>query len=193
TVAALANTPYTITRDSENGLSTSITDGTIDIKQTYNQFGELKTQKSKAFKLKLKRKQARIVKKTETLVTKVPKKNSKGFKKKKTITKYAYVYDTRDRLTKVKKNKRVVESYTYDNNGNRASATVHGTSITASYTLDDNLVVYGDNTYLYDDDGYLKTKTTPDGTTTYNYGILGELREVVTPTKTISYQHNANN
>jgi len=53
------------------------------------------------------------------------------------------------------------EEYTYDANGNRASATVNGTTTTASYTLDDNLVVYGQNTYTYDDDGYLTEKTTP--------------------------------
>ncbi len=64
---------------------------------------------------------------------------------------------------------------------------------TASYTLDDNLIVYGDNTYRYDEDGYLVEKTTPNGTTTYAYGTMGELREVVTPTKSITYKHNANN
>ena len=64
---------------------------------------------------------------------------------------------------------------------------------TAHYTLDDQLVVYGDNSYRYDDDGYLVEKVTPDGSTTYSYGTLGELKEVVTPTQTISYLHNANN
>jgi len=67
------------------------------------------------------------------------------------------------------------------------------TTTTASYTLDDGLQVYGDNTYRYDDDGYLTEKVTPEGTTTYTYGTLGELREVVTPTQTITYQHNALN
>ena len=67
------------------------------------------------------------------------------------------------------------------------------TSIIASYTLDDQLEVYGDNTYRYDDDGYLQEKTTPRGTTLYEYGTLGELKEVVTPTKTITYLQNVNN
>jgi len=88
---------------------------------------------------------------------------------------------------------KVVEAYTYDKNGNRKSATVNGSTINASYTLDDQLEVYGNNTYRYDDDGYLKEKTTPDGTTTYTYGTLGELQKVVTPTKTIEYLHNADN
>jgi len=83
--------------------------------------------------------------------------------------------------------------YNDDSNGNRQSATVNGTTTTASYTLDDNLIVYGDNTYSYDDDGYLQEKVTPQGSTTYTYGTLGELLEVTTPTKTITYTHNANN
>jgi YD repeat-containing protein len=57
--------------------------------------------------------------------------------------------------------------------------------------LDDQLEVYGDNTY--NQDGYLEEKTTPQGTTTYTYGIFGELKEVTTPTNTIEYLHNANN
>jgi len=64
---------------------------------------------------------------------------------------------------------------------------------TASYTLDDQLEVYGDNTYRYNDDGYLMEKVTPDGATTYDYGTLGELKKVTTATKTIEYLHNANN
>ena len=75
----------------------------------------------------------------------------------------------------------------------RVSATINGTSTTASYTLDDSLIVYGENTYSYDEDGYLTGKTTPNGTTTYSYGTLGELLSVITPTKTITYQHNALN
>ncbi|MFK5976345.1 MAG: RHS repeat-associated core domain-containing protein, partial [Sulfurovum sp.] len=87
----------------------------------------------------------------------------------------------------------VVEKYSYDNNGNRASATVNGITTTGNYTLDDQLEVYGNNAYRYDDDGYLIEKITPDGTTTYDYGTLGELKSVTSPTKTISYQQNASN
>ncbi len=188
---------YSITRNAENGLTTNITDGTLTTKFTYNKFGDLRDRKDQVFKLKLRRKEARIAKKTETIVTKVPrKKKRKGFRKKKTTTIYHYSYDERDRLVEVskgkRKNKEIVEQYTYDANGNRASATVSNITTTASYTLDDQLVVYGDNTYRYDEDGYLAEKTTPEGTTTYDYGTLGELREVVTPSKTISYEHNAN-
>jgi len=74
--------------------------------------------------------------------------------------------------------RKTVETYTYDANGNRATATVNGINNSASYTLDDQLVVYGNNTYRYNDDGYLEEKVTPSGTTTYSYGTLGELKKV---------------
>ena len=70
----------------------------------------------------------------------------------------------------------------------------HGELLTQSdNTLDDQLEVYGNNTYTYNDDGYLTQKTTPEGTTSYSYGTLGELLSVTTPTKNITYLHDANN
>jgi RHS repeat-associated protein len=108
-------------------------------------------------------------------------------------TDYRYIYDQRERLIPVKKNSVVIERYTYDHNGNRVLGKINGLISRGSYTLDDNLIVYADNSYRYDDDGYLAEKTTPKGTTHYTYGTLGELREVQTPTQTITYQHNANN
>ena len=159
----------------------TVTDGSYSKLSKVNGYGELKLSKDNALNIKLKRNLAgQIVKKVETLQN-----------NKKVI--YHYTYDERGRLTEVKNRKNIVETYTYDSNGNRATATVNDTAITASYTLDDNLIVYGDNTYRYDDDGYLEEKVTPDGSTTYSYGTLGELIQVVTPTQTITYTHNANN
>ncbi len=176
----VSSNDFTISRSKHRGLDVRVTDGVYVQESHYNLYGELSRQSDGVVGLKVYRnKNAQIVKKIETLDgTKVT---------------YTYQYDDRSRLTAVRLNRKLVEQYTYDANGNRATATVNGTTVTASYTLDDNLVVYGDNTYLYDEDGYLKTKTTPQGTTTYTYGTLGELLEVTTPTKTITYRHNANN
>jgi RHS repeat-associated protein len=54
-------------------------------------------------------------------------------------------------------------------------------------------VVYGDNSYRYDDDGYLMEKVTPDGSTTYAYGTMGQLLSVTTPEHNVTYAHNALN
>ena len=48
-------------------------------------------------------------------------------------------------------NSSVKTSIKIEADGNRASATINGTSTTASYTLDDALNVYGDNTYRYNE------------------------------------------
>ncbi len=57
----------------------------------------------------------------------------------------------------------------------------YGRTTTASYTLDDQLEVYGDNSYSYDDDGFLTQKTTPNGTTAYTYDTLGALTDATLP------------
>jgi RHS repeat-associated protein len=169
------------TRDTQNAYTTQVTDNTLTQTRNYNGFGEI----------------TEIVDNTFTYQLSQRNQNGAITQKKETINgvteTFDYTFDEMGRLTQVQKNNAVSETYTYDNNGNRASATVNNQTIAASYTLDDNLIVYGQNTYGYDEDGYLQTKTTPDGTTTYSYGTMGELLSVATPTKTIIYQHNANN
>ncbi|HEY9128492.1 MAG TPA: RHS repeat-associated core domain-containing protein [Sulfurovum sp.] len=196
---------FTLTRDINNSLVRELTDGTLTQKRVYNGYGELTRQDDGVLVYQLQRDETKIIRKTEFVTKYVEAGNTdkpnkgKGkakptkLKKVKVKVTYDYHFDKRDRLTEVYKDRELVEQYTYDANGNRASATVNNIATAASYTLDDQLVVYGDNTYLYNDDGYLVEKVTPEGTTTYEYGTLGELREVVTPTKTITYEHNANN
>jgi len=172
---------YTLTRDTQNAYITSLTDGTLTQNRTYNGYGEVTEISDNTFTYQLTNRDnaGAITQKKETI---------NGT----TIT-YDYSYNSMGRLIEVKKDNSVVEAYTYDDNGNRDSAIINGTSTTASYTLDDALNVYGDNTYRYDEDGYLKEKVTPSGTTIYSYGTMGELKAVNTPTKNITYQHNALN
>ena len=198
---------FTLTRDINNSLVRELTDGTLTQKRVYNGYGELTRQDDGVLAYKLQRDETKIIRKTEFVTkyvetgnTDKPNKgkgNNKAkptkLKKVKVKVTYDYHFDKRDRLVEVYKDRELVEQYTYDANGNRASATVNNVTTTASYTLDDQLVVYGDNTYRYNDDGYLVEKVIPEGTTTYEYGTLGELKSVITPTKTIEYLHNANN
>jgi len=172
---------YTLTRDAQNGYATQLSDGTLTQNRIYNSYGELTRLEDNLFSYTLERnKNGQIVTKTETL---------EGVD-----TTYDYSYDEMGRLIEVKKDNQIVESYSYDANGNRESATVNSTSTTGSYTLDDALTVYGDNTYRYDEDGYLIEKTAPEGSTTYTYNTLGALTKVVLPNgTTIEYPQDALN
>jgi hypothetical protein len=86
---------------------------------------------------------------------------------------------------------KLLEQYEYDEQGNRLKAIVYGKTFNASYNDDDELIAYGSNTYQYDQDGFLKSKTEIDQatgqskTTSYQYGTLGELRSVTLPDNTI--------
>ena len=90
-----------------------------------------------------------------------------------------------------------IERYAYDSEGNRVEHNVSIDGITTNHkaTYHYNALEQYDNTYYtYDEDGYLQSKSTQQGTTTYRYGSKGELRSVVKPDgTTIEYLHNANN
>ena len=78
-----------------------------------------------------------------------------------------YQYDEEGRLTGVIQDATTtLESYTYDDNGNRLTA-LGVTSIT--YDAQDRLIEYGDSDYAYRDSGQLLTKTNAGATTTYDY------------------------
>jgi len=110
-----------------------------------------------------------------------------------TVT-WDYSYDELRRLIEVKRNGTVVESYAYDANGNRIIETnaFKGVSnMGYTYSIEDHLLTAGSDTYQFDPDGFLTSKTTSSGTTTYKYSSRGELLEVVLPDGTvISYDYD---
>ena len=163
---------YTITRTKREGIDITITDGNYTLYSHINRFGELNRAQDNTFAFKLKRNlNGQIIKKSETLQNR-PK------------ISYTYRYDKQGRLIEVKRNNKSVERYSYDGNGNREYAYIYGKHYKASYTLDDQLIVYANNTYRYDDDGYLIKKSTPKGTTTYSYNTMGALTDVNLPNGT---------
>lgn len=172
---------YQLSRNAANGYLTKLTDGNFVQNISYNDYGEITQLDNNTFAYTLSKRDSAgaIIQKKETI---------SGT----TIT-YDYVFDDKGRLKDVKKDNQIAERYTYDNNGNRTTATVNGVTINATYNQGDQLKSYGDDTYEYDTDGYLIKKITPKGTTTYEYGTLNELRKVVTPDKVIEYQYNAAN
>ena len=177
----------TIARDAMNGDPKMITDNTYVLNRTFNSLGELDSETTTLNSQNVYGYEVTERYATGQIKTKAETTNG-------TTTIYGYAYDSTGRLTEVTTNGVTTESYTYDANGNRASATTQGETRPGTYTLDDQLEVYGDTTYRYDDDGYLIEKTTPEGQSTYVYGTLGELKSVTKPDGTvIEYRHNANN
>ena len=109
-----------------------------------------------------------------------------------------YVYDPAGRLTSVQKNGAAQESYTYDANSNRTTATYAGdagsTTINATFDARDRMTTYGNLALSYNDDGELteKQNTQTGEATTYTYSTLGQLRGATLPSgQTLSYVYDA--
>ncbi|MFN8514261.1 MAG: RHS repeat-associated core domain-containing protein [Chloroflexia bacterium] len=101
---------------------------------------------------------------------------------------YDYSYDAVGRLKEVKLNGTTVESYTYDDNGNRKTAITATGNASATFDERDRLTEQGAATYTYTAEGELRTKTANGQTTTYTYDPLGALLSVALPDgRTIEY------
>ena len=189
-----------LTRNTHSGLVTSIDEGTYTQSRSYNRHEELKSKvttvaNKDVFRLKIvkRNKKGNITKAIETIA---------GVK-----TTYRYRYNKMGQLVKVKKNDKVIEKYSYDNNGNRLSKTIFemrtnkkgilkrkAIKTNSTIKVEDQLEQVGNRLYAYDEDGYLSSKITPQGTTQYHYGTLGELISIILEDGTIiEYLHNANN
>jgi RHS repeat-associated protein len=176
---------FSITRNSQNGLPESVSDGTLTNTRTFSGFGELDGSSYTVggvpkYSYSLTRDQAgKITQKVETLdgVTDT----------------FNYGYDTNGRLNEVKKNGSVVETYTYDSNGNRETEINTLRSVNRSYTVsvEDHLITAGNETHQFDADGFLTNKTSPAGTMTTTYSSRGELLSATLPAATtITYDHD---
>lgn len=107
-------------------------------------------------------------------------------------TTYAYEYDAAGRLIEVRENGTVMDTYSYDANGNRLS---HNGTI-GTYDAQERLVSYGDYNYTYTPDGELesKTNTATGETIQYTYDAYNNLRQVMLPGGTkIEYVIDAQN
>lgn len=162
----------TMSRNAINGLVTGTTLSTINDSYTYDTFGALATYTARAntsaiYGQNITTRDAldRIKNVTETV---------QG-----TSTNFEYTYDTRGRLTDVKRNGTNVSHYDYDANGNRTAGP--SASITATYDAQDRLLTSGGRTYTYGANGELKTKVESGQTTTYTYDVVGNLTKVALP------------
>jgi RHS repeat-associated protein len=74
-----------------------------------------------------------------------------------------------------------VTTYSYDENGNRLSATNASGSSVGSYDAQDRVIQYGSAVYAYGANGDLRTKTIAAQTTGYDYDVSGALLAVTLP------------
>jgi RHS repeat-associated protein len=97
---------------------------------------------------------------------------------------YRYTYWPSGRLHEVRKDGLLIESYSYDANGNRQ---VPG--IPAVYDAQDRLLQFGETTFTYTANGELASRTDANGvTTTYAYDEMGNLRRAARPGMVIEYE-----
>ena len=177
---------FTISRNAQNGLPESVSDGILNITRTFNGYGEIETQSRTAGGLSLiswslvRDQNGRITRKTE---------NTAGI-----AVVYDYAYDAMGRLLNVFKDNVLVEEYAYNDNGAR----ILGTSTTrgiagrvSAYSIEDHLVTAGDFTYQYDLDSFLLSKTRGTDETLFTYSLRGELLNATLPDGTfIEYLHD---
>ena len=179
--------PFTITRNTQNGLPTGVTGGALNLTRSFNGYGEVDGQgfTVNGYNLtswSLARDNAgRIVQRQETVAG--------------TTSNYVYTYDPMGRLLTVTKNGMLVEEYQYGSNGARISEVnlLKGITTPKTYTYsdEDHLLTAGSTTYQYDADGFLLTKTKGTEVTEYSYSSRGELLQVKLPDgKMIEYLHD---
>ncbi|MCP4263332.1 MAG: hypothetical protein GY774_38375, partial [Planctomycetes bacterium] len=175
----------TITRNANNGLPESVSDGTLSQTRNFNGYGEVDNYSNtvnavNVYDVSLTRDDSgRITQRIEVMGAE-------------TIT-WDYVYDDLGRLEEVKKNTIVVESYEYDANGNRTleTNTMRGiVNKVYDYTNEDHIISAGSDLYVFDDDGFLVDRVSA-ATTSYDYSLRGELLSVdLTDGRSVTYDHD---
>jgi RHS repeat-associated protein len=177
---------FDIARDPANGLPLSTGDGRLLIENAFNGYGEVATRRTTVNAAEIGRwdlqrdSSGRIAARTET---------AGGI-----TARFVYTYDAMGRLLTVTKDGRLVEQYRYDTVGTRIYEMnrlrgIAGRSI--AYDAEDRLLTAGSHTYAYNLDGYLTSRSTPQGTTAYRYSSRGELQQVDLPGgRTIAYRHD---
>ena len=176
---------YTITRNAQNGLPEIVSDGILTVNRIFSGYGEMDENtytfnSTPIYDWTVTRDDAgRIVRKTEYMQD--------------AAMVWDYGYDALGRLTTVRQNNTLVESYTYDADGNRLTEAndLRYTNKTYTYSAEDHVLTAGSDTYQFDQDGFLTAKITLAGTATFNYSSRGELLSATLPNGTaISYEHD---
>ncbi|MFZ5898609.1 MAG: hypothetical protein ACOYU7_05475 [Bacillota bacterium] len=151
--------PFTITRDGPAGAASEVSDGKMTMILGYDGYGRLidrthTVDGEEVYRLQLAYDNiGHVEQKIETVAG--------------TTHTYDYTYDVDGQLTEVRRDGAVVETYSYDVNGNRIS---NGDQ-SASYDEQDRIIRQGGVTYEFDSDGFLTRR----GNDTFEYSARGEL------------------
>ncbi len=163
----------TLTRDTQTGLVTGTTIGSLNDEITPNGFGDAQSYVTKYGGAPLTAFSythdalGRIAQSTEVI-------NGVSHT-------FVYGYDPAGRLHQVTLDGTLIATYQYDPNGNRHTTTTSSGSISATFDDQDRLVSAGGATYTYTSSGYLQTRTDTAGATSYAYDAFGNLRSVTLP------------
>ena len=177
--------PFTITRNVSNGLPEAVSDATATQTRTFSGYGEVDSigysvGAAAPYSWSVTRDLAgRITQKVENI----------GID---TIT-WDYTYDLMGRLETVYKDSLLAEAYSYDDNGNRLSENnvLRGVSRSYTHSVEDHILTAGADSYTFDVDGFLTSRTVGANTDTFNYSSRGELLSVSLSTGTqITYDHD---
>lgn len=103
---------------------------------------------------------------------------------------YSYTYDAADRLTSVSTPASRVLTYGYDGAGNRVSVSNDGD--TTEYTTNelDQYTAVGDNSYGYDANGRLSSKTIDGESWEYSYNYDGQPASITGPGESWTFEYN---
>lgn len=160
-------------RHPAHGMVISTTLGAVTDEWSYTGFGGLASYAARTGEMNLYAAQytrdqiGRIVQESETISG--------------VTTLFAYTYDVSGRLHTVAVDGTPLQSYTYDNNGNRMGAGAPASPILANYDGQDRLISAGTTTYTHTLNGEIQRKDVSGQTTLYRYDILGFLVGVTLP------------
>ena len=158
--------PFSIAHFGPLGAPSQISDGTMSVTYTYDNYGRPTTRTAAVagnpvYSVDISYDNTGIIKsKTETV---------NG-----AVAESTFTYDRNKQLTGVSGGG--TESYTYDVNGNRLTDG-------ATYDAQDRLTKLGDVTYQFNADGFLSQR----GSDAFDYTAQGELKTVTLTDKTVSY------
>jgi RHS repeat-associated protein len=170
--------PFSITRDGPGGLASQITDGTMTATMGYAGEGGLATRdltigSTTDYSIQLTYDDVgRVSQKIETV---------SGVQHT-----FVYTYDPDGQLTQVTEDGGIVESYGYDANGNRTSATTANTPHSATYDSQDRLTALDATQYVFEVNGFLTNR----GSDTFSYDTKGQLLTAAVGGTIVSYAYD---